>query len=109
MERYPQTRYCLVSLQPQTGRRHQLRRHMKHLGYPIIGDAKHGKGVHNPLLPEPVRLPSPVAGLWGLRLTHPVSGLPLHLAARLDAAYWRVIEAFRLAGGSARGAAPAAG
>ena len=47
VDRYPQTRYSLVQLSPLTGRRHQLRRHMKHIGHPIIGDAKHGKGVHN--------------------------------------------------------------
>ena len=94
VERYPQTRYCLVSLQPQTGRRHQLRRHMKHLGYPIIGDAKHGKGVHNRFFQSQYDCHRLLLACVGLQLTHPVSGLPLHLAARLDAAYWRVIEAF---------------
>ena len=47
VDRYPTSRYALVELQPETGRRHQLRRHMKHIGHPIIGDATHGKGVHN--------------------------------------------------------------
>lgn len=44
---YPQTRYSLVKVIPKTGRRHQIRRHMKHIRHPIIGDAKYGKGVHN--------------------------------------------------------------
>lgn len=35
-------RYSLVSLLPQTGRKHQLRRHLAHLRHPIIGDSKHG-------------------------------------------------------------------
>lgn len=47
VDRYPTSRYALVSLQPLTGRRHQLRRHMKHIAHPIIGDATHGKGRHN--------------------------------------------------------------
>jgi tRNA pseudouridine65 synthase len=34
---------------PLTGRRHQLRRHMKHIAHPIVGDATHGKGRHNRL------------------------------------------------------------
>jgi len=33
----------LVALSPKTGRTHQLRVHMKHLGYPILGDEKYGR------------------------------------------------------------------
>jgi len=32
----------LVRLQPQTGRRHQLRKHLAHIGNPILGDAAYG-------------------------------------------------------------------
>ena len=35
--RYQTTRYSLVKLIPQTGRKHQLRRHMKHIFHPILG------------------------------------------------------------------------
>ena len=45
--RYPQSRYSLVRLLPQTGRKHQLRRHMAHLRHPIIGDTNHGDGKQN--------------------------------------------------------------
>lgn len=47
VDRYPQTRVGLVEASPHTGRRHQIRRHLKHLSHPIIGDATHGKGAHN--------------------------------------------------------------
>lgn len=40
-------RYSLVALRPATGRRHQLRRHLKHRSWPIIGDVRYGKGEHN--------------------------------------------------------------
>lgn len=40
-------RWAEVVLQPLTGRRHQLRRHMKHVAHPILGDATHGKGPLN--------------------------------------------------------------
>jgi len=46
-ERWPTSRYALMALEPVSGRRHQLRRHMKHLSHPIIGDATYGKGWHN--------------------------------------------------------------
>lgn len=47
VDRYPQTRYALVAVYPHEGRKHQVRRHLKQLGHPILGDIKHGKGPHN--------------------------------------------------------------
>ncbi|TBO28732.1 pseudouridine synthase [Aquabacterium lacunae] len=47
VDRYPSTRASLVQAWPTTGRRHQIRRHLKHLAHPIIGDATHGKGALN--------------------------------------------------------------
>ena len=44
---FPTTRYSLLALNPVTGRQHQIRRHLKHISHPIIGDATYGKGVHN--------------------------------------------------------------
>jgi tRNA pseudouridine65 synthase len=40
-------RVSLVGLVLFTGRRHQARRHCKHVSHPIIGDASHGKGPIN--------------------------------------------------------------
>ena len=37
----------LVLAQPLTGRTHQIRRHLKHLNHPIIGDVNYGKGALN--------------------------------------------------------------
>lgn len=50
-------RYALVEARPLTGRLHQIRRHLKHLSHPIIGDVDYGKGEHNRLFRE----------AWGLR------------------------------------------
>lgn len=46
-DRYAKSRYSLVELRPKTGRRHQLRYHMKHISHPMIGDPRYGKKVHN--------------------------------------------------------------
>ena len=40
-------RYALVEARPRTGRLHQIRRHLKHVACPIIGDVRYGKGEHN--------------------------------------------------------------
>ena len=42
-------RYALVEARPHTGRLHQIRRHLKHLSCPLIGDVRYGKGDHNRL------------------------------------------------------------
>jgi 23S rRNA pseudouridine1911/1915/1917 synthase len=41
----PPERFSLVKLTPKTGRTHQLRVHMAHLGYPIVGDTMYGGRV----------------------------------------------------------------
>lgn len=40
-------RCSLVEVRLLTGRRHQARRHLKHLSHPVLGDATHGKGALN--------------------------------------------------------------
>jgi 23S rRNA pseudouridine1911/1915/1917 synthase len=48
LKRFPKS--TLVALYPQTGRTHQLRVHMKHLGHPILGDEKYGLKTSFPRL-----------------------------------------------------------
>lgn len=45
--RHPTSRYALMEVEPLTGRRHQIRRHFKHIAHPLVGDTTHGKGAHN--------------------------------------------------------------
>jgi tRNA pseudouridine65 synthase len=45
-------RYAWVEARPETGRLHQIRRHLKHVSCPIIGDVRYGKGEHNRLFRE---------------------------------------------------------
>jgi len=48
LKRFPKS--TLMALFPQTGRTHQLRVHMKHLGHPILGDEKYGRKESFPRL-----------------------------------------------------------
>jgi tRNA pseudouridine65 synthase len=45
--RHPTSRYALMAVEPLTGRRHQIRRHFKHIAHPLVGDTTHGKSTHN--------------------------------------------------------------
>lgn len=49
--------YTLVRVTPHTGRTHQIRVHMKHIGYPLVGDKLYGKkGDHRPIFLHAQRL-----------------------------------------------------
>ena len=45
--RHATSRYALMEVEPLSGRRHQIRRHFKHIAHPLVGDTTHGKGTHN--------------------------------------------------------------
>jgi tRNA pseudouridine65 synthase len=78
---FPSTRFALVQLQAFTGRRHQLRRHMKHMAHPIIGDATHGKGPLNRAIAEHLGFQRLWLHALRLEIRHPVTGAPLVIAA----------------------------
>ncbi|EAQ98067.1 tRNA pseudouridine(65) synthase TruC [Congregibacter litoralis] len=94
VDRYPQARYSLVELRPHTGRKHQLRRHMKHIGHPIIGDANHGKGVHNRFFAETLNCPRLLLACTGLSFDHRASGGSLSLRARPGVAFEGLLATF---------------
>jgi tRNA pseudouridine65 synthase len=84
VDRYPTSRYALVQLEPLTGRRHQLRRHLKHLSHPIIGDATYGKSRHNRLFHDVLGCHRLLLACVELQFVHPVTGEQLVCSAALD-------------------------
>lgn len=84
VDRYPGTRAALVAAQPHTGRRHQIRRHLKHVSHPIIGDATHGKGQHNRWWAGYLNLQRLWLHAWSLQLPHPGTGEPLQFISPID-------------------------
>jgi tRNA pseudouridine65 synthase len=93
VDRYPTSRYALVEVSPLTGRRHQIRRHLKHIAHPIIGDATFGKGRHNRLFQELFGCQRMLLACARMQLVHPVSGQPLDMLAPLDGDFARVVDA----------------
>jgi tRNA pseudouridine65 synthase len=82
---FASTRCAEVALEPLTGRRHQLRRHMKHIAHPIMGDATHGKGPLNRAVADLIGLQRLWLHATRLQLAHPVSAQPLAFEAPLPA------------------------
>ena len=81
--------YTYVRCRLETGRTHQIRVHMAHIGHPVYGDTVYGNK-------------KPVPGLTGqclhavgLRFLHPRTGLPVELRCPLDAEFAAALEKLR--------------
>ena len=83
---YASSRYALLEVQPQSGRHHQIRRHLKHLSHPIVGDTVYGDGRHNRLFREVFGSQRLLLQAVRLEFSHPDSGLPVCLTCEPDAA-----------------------
>jgi tRNA pseudouridine65 synthase len=82
-------RYALVEARPRTGRLHQIRRHLKHVSCPLIGDVRYGKGEHNRLWRERFGVHRLALHARSLRVAHPDGGelmVDCPLAGDLEAA-----------------------
>lgn len=77
-------RYALVLAMPRTGRLHQIRRHLKHLSCPLIGDANYGKSEHNKFFRDRFGLDRLALHALGLSLPHPTTGKIVHVQAPLS-------------------------
>lgn len=89
--RYPTSRYSLLQLSPKTGRKHQLRRHLKHIFHPIIGDTTHGDGKHNDFFRQQLNCRQLLLASTRLGFPHPVTGRRLEIQAPLDAGFGRIV------------------
>ncbi|GGK82111.1 pseudouridine synthase [Amphritea balenae] len=69
--RYDSARYSLVEVKPKTGRKHQIRRHLKHIFHPLVGDTKHGDGRHNTLFRDEFGLERLLLMASKLEFQHP--------------------------------------
>jgi len=80
--------FALVEMHPKTGRTHQLRIHMSHIGHPIVGDPFYG-GRHTSLrdvtgLPDDDSEPRwtrQMLHAFRLTVTHPIHEKPLEVSA----------------------------
>lgn len=83
IDRYPVSRFSLLDVEPITGRKHQIRRHLKHLSHPIIGDPKYGKSAYNHYFSRNMAADRLLLHCRSMAFIHPVSEQPLTVEAQL--------------------------
>ena len=86
IERFPQHNCCLLEINIETGRTHQIRVHLSEIGYPIIGDSVYSNGKNE----------------WGiqgqclhaksLKFKHPTTGKEMFLEAKLPEYFEELLE-----------------
>lgn len=92
--KYPQQRYALVEITPETGRYRQIRRHFHHISHHLLGDTSHGRGDHNRLIRQHFGVHRLMLHATRLDLIHPITQQALSLRAPLDDAWVRLLHAF---------------
>lgn len=89
-KRFPTARYSWLSVKPETGRYHQIRRHLNRISHPIVGDTDHGDSHHNRFF----RLRLDQRGLClracDLEFEHPRTGEKISLSARQNRKWQRL-------------------
>jgi tRNA pseudouridine65 synthase len=83
VDRYPTSRYALLSVEPRSGRRHQIRRHLRKLGHPLIGDTTYGNATHNRFFRTHFGIHRLLLAATALEIRRPTTGEPLALTAPL--------------------------
>jgi tRNA pseudouridine65 synthase len=89
-------RYGLYEARPRTGRTHQIRRHLKHVAQPIIGDVRYGKGDHNRLFRERFGFHRLALHCHEITFDHPRGAELVRLCAPLSPDFARLLEAIGL-------------
>lgn len=93
--RYPTARFSLLEAEPETGRRHQIRRHLAHINHPVIncrhGDVKQNKYFRGVFGIQRLLLHSQM-----LEIEHPATGARLSLSAPFDAVFAQALAVVRI-------------
>lgn len=87
--------YSWLEAQPRSGRPHQIRRHLKHINHPIVGDVRYGKADHNRLFRRRFGLERMVLHAARLTLPHPTLEQPITVTAPLPAELDALLAALR--------------
>ena len=87
--------YCLVRCELETGRTHQIRVHMAHLGHPLVGDTTYGGGKTKFEAANKSLISGQCLHAKELKLTHPTTGEHMHFYSELPREMETLIEKMR--------------
>ncbi len=90
--RYPSARFSLVEAYPETGRRHQIRKHLAHIHHPIIGDARHGDVKQNKYFRDVFNMRRMMLHAAAISFEHPEKHEPLSIEAPIGADFRHGLE-----------------
>lgn len=94
--KFEQQRYSLVQLQPKTGRKHQIRRHLNGISHPIIGDVNYGDRKHNHLFNDWRGYHRLYLAATALEFTHPHTEQRVRIQAPLQNDFVATLQALNL-------------
>jgi tRNA pseudouridine65 synthase len=86
------SRYSLVEAMPHTGRMHQIRKHLAHMMYPIIGDRPHGCNKQNKLFKDKWELTNMLLHSYSMNFIHPISQEAIFIKAEYPSEFIRMLE-----------------
>ena len=89
--RYATARFSLIEVVPETGRNHQIRRHMKHLFHPVLGDTTYGDGKQNDFFRNHLNCRRLLLHARTIAFTHPRSGESVRIEAPLDEEFQKIL------------------
>ncbi|OCG21178.1 MULTISPECIES: tRNA pseudouridine(65) synthase TruC [unclassified Gilliamella] len=93
--KFDTARYSFIELKPKTGRKHQLRRHMKHIFHPILGDSKHGDLHQNRAFTDYFGIKRLMLHASVLKFTHPIEQKQMTINAQLDSSWKNILLKFK--------------
>jgi len=94
VSRYPTSRYSLLEITLDTGRRHQIRRHFAHLRHPIIGDKRHGDCKHNKYFSKELSIERMLLHAKEMVFIHPFTQEEVRILAPFDEIFKSIISWF---------------
>lgn len=96
--RYTTARYSLIDVTPRTGRMHQIRRHLKHIFHPIVGDTTYGDGKQNEFFRMRFQCNRLLLHARQISFTHPLSDQHISICAPLDDAFIVLLKGLQWGG-----------
>lgn len=94
--KFPTSRYSLLRVNPETGRMHQIRRHLSHIFHPIIGDRPHGCNKQNKFFLDQFDMKTMMLHASSVQFLHPNRITEIKISAPYHSEFDRMVKALRL-------------